>query len=127
MIAFEDYKTAIYIRLEPGIWVFDSETVGKTRLCKCLRDLEVEGYPVCGYTFEDLELGRKLSDILADKKYKLIMLDRYDLYSDMEHEAICKAAEYAIVLIDCKAGFKGSCNDEPCYINMTRNSIEVTE
>lgn len=126
MIEFTEYRTHITIDLEPGIWVFDNEsTTGKSRLCKCLRDLELLGQPACGYSYEDMLLGRDLHNILTCGKYRVIMLDRYDMYPDAEHAEICECAKNTVVLLVCMRGFKGSNTDEVCFIDMSESSIKV--
>ena len=126
MIEFTNYRKRIKIDLEPGIWVFDTQSAtGKTYLCKCLKDLELLGEQVCSYTYDDVLLGKDLHSALSCGKYKVIMLDRYDMYSSVEHEAICECAKDAIVLIDCKRGFRGSMNDRMCFITISDDMIEV--
>ena len=127
MIEFTNYRERIKIDLEPGIWIFDAKSAtGKTYLCKCLKDLELLGEPVASYTYDDMLLGRDLHSLLSCGKYKVVMLDRYDMYSNAEHRAIQECAKSAVVMLDCKRGFKGSINDRMCFIDISNKTIEVT-
>lgn len=128
MLEFNDYVISIKVDLPIGLWAFTSASAtGKTWLCKCLNDLEVMGKPVCGYSYNDYLCGRDLHAILTNPKYKLIMLDRYDMYAGIEVEAIREKAKSAIVLLDCKRGAKGIAADDICFVDIFDDRIEVSK
>lgn len=123
---FNVNQTEIKIDLKPGIWLFmpDAAT-GKSRLRKCLRALELQGEPVCGYTYEDTILGRPLKSLLIPGKYRVFMLDRYDMYSGECRDEMRQCARDTIILVDCKQEVNLD-YDEFCFLNMTENTIEVS-
>lgn len=121
------YATEIDIQLNNGIYIINSDSaIGKTRLCKELRKQQKYGEPVASYTYDDRLLGMPIENILVPNKYKVIMLDRYDLYEGEGAEGILKCKDNTIILIDCKGEFTVSVDDEWCDINMTEAKIEVT-
>lgn len=112
---------------ENGIYIFDCYCIGKTRLFKCLRQVEPYYESISTYTYNDKLLGRRIEDTLVPNKYKIIMLDRYDMYNGDGADLINKCAESSIILIDCKGSFEVSADDRWCTIEMGAYSIEVTE
>lgn len=109
-----------------GVYVFDKESaIGKTRLAKLLHEYRVQGKPVASYTYDDVVLGRDMKEIF-DSKYKIICLDRYDLYNGEGKELIQSRKEDAIILIDCKQGTKIQCSKKTCYMEMTLDQIKVS-
>lgn len=128
MYRLNKYNVAINIELEPGIYVFDNQSAtGKTRLAKLLSEYQAYGEPVVSYTYNDKLKGLSLGDFIKDKKYKVILLDRYDLYNGDYSEDIKKHAKESIVLIDCKSEVKNINDDEWCNIVMSEDSIEVMQ
>lgn len=112
---------------ENGIYIFDCYCIGKTRLFKCLRQVEPYDESISTYTYNDKLLGRRIEDTLVPNKYKVIMLDRYDMYNGDGADLINKCAENSIILIDCKGNFTVSTDDRWCTIEIGAYSIEVTE
>ena len=123
-----DYGTLIEINLDNGIYIFDNQSAtGKTRLCKALRDCQKYGEPVASYTYDDKLLEMPIERVLVPDKYKVIMLDRYDLYEGDGAELIKECADNSIILIDCKGDFTVCSTDEWCTISMAEDKIEVTQ
>lgn len=121
------YRTKINIALNNGIYLFSHESAtGKTRLAKELLKLQAYGEPVASYTYNDKLLGRKLEDLLIPHKYKVIMLDRYDMYEGDGAELINQCRDNTVILIDCKEGFQVTNEDEDCFIEMRPDWIGVT-
>lgn len=112
---------------ENGIYIFDCYCMGKTRMFKCLRRVEPYHDFISTYTYSDKLAGRKIEDALVPNKYKLIMLDRYDMYNGDGADLINECAKSSIILIDCKGSFEVSTEDKWCTIEMSAASIEVTE
>ena len=128
MYNLDKYNVAINIQLEPGIYVFDNQSAtGKTRLAKLLSEYQAYGEPIVSYTYNDKLRGISLFDFVKDKRYKLIMLDRYDLYNGDYAETIIKLSEDTIILIDCKSEIKNIKDDDWCTIIMTQDKIEVVQ
>ena len=118
------------IELEPGIYRFDCESgSGKTRLCKALKDYRVAGEPVISYSYQDSILGLPIDNVLVPNKYKVIMLDRYDMYNGSGVEILGKCVENTVILIDCKGSLKVPkelySKVHFCCISMDKNEIEV--
>ena len=115
----------INIALNNGIWLLSPDSAtGKTRLGSLLRSLELNGDSICSFSYEDIQLGRHLEDILVPGKYDLIMLDRYDMYAPLGLAAMKSCATNTIILIDCKKSDMLD-YDDVCFITMTESSIEV--
>lgn len=127
MFRLDKYSVEIIIDLENGIYLFDNESAtGKTRLCKLLREYQVYGEKVASYTFNDKLLGIPIHEILVPDKYKVIMLDRYDLYEGYGKELINVCAENTIILIDCKDKFTVTNEEDLCSIKLEPSKIEVS-
>lgn len=128
MYKLDKYLTKISIQLENGIYIFDNISAsGKTRLYKVLRECQAYGEPVASYTYNDKLLGLPIESVLMPNKYKVIMLDRYDMYEGDGASLILKCAENSIILIDCKGDFTVTNLDEWCDIRLTDCGIEVTQ
>ncbi|MDO5406783.1 MAG: hypothetical protein Q4F28_05580 [Eubacteriales bacterium] len=121
------YSMTISIQLENGVYVFNKQpATGKTRLAKELRDIQAYDGDVSSYTYNDKLLGRAISDCF-DSRFKVILLDRYDMYNGYGAELIEKYADSSIILLDCKDvdGPKIGCDYDICFIDMTSSHIEV--
>lgn len=130
MYKCDTYNTKIDIQLKNGVYVFTPESAtGKTRLCKELTKLEGYGEPVTSYSYSDARKGKvKLEDILSNKKYKVIMVDRYDLFEDSKYDEYFNSRiKDCIVLVDYKGNNFICDEEEACLIDMTHNRIEVHE
>lgn len=120
----EDYNVKIYINLENGVYNFTGlSATGKTRLCKLLRDMEIQDKNVIGYTFEDEKLGINLENQIDKLNPKVIMLDRFDLYKDKFTDKIEEWGKNSIVLVDCKGNLDA--DYDYCSISLYEDKIEV--
>lgn len=120
-----EYRPNINIDLDNGIYVFESESAtGKTYLCKHLKKLRAYGEPVASFTYNDILLGNSIESVF--KNCKLVVLDRYDLYKEVGHDLMRMYKDKAIILIDCKLGFIEGIDSETCFIDLTKNNIEVS-
>lgn len=128
MQIFDSYFPKIYIDLQNGIYLFDNQSAtGKTRLCKELRKNEKYGEPVASYSYDDYLLKIPISTVLNPDKYKVIMLDRYDMYNGAGADLIMECKDRCVILIDCKHTLNFSANCDFCFIEMTESTIEVSE
>ena len=126
MFQLNKYNTKLTIALENGIYLFDNQSAtGKSRLCSVLKEYGAYGEPVIGYTYADLRRGMDISLALIPEKYKVVMLDRYDMYCGAGKELIKQCAGSSIILIDCKGEFPVTNEYDWCYIEMKAHSIEV--
>lgn len=117
----------VHLDLPNELYVFDSESAaGKTYLFKQLRTMQLAGEPVFTYTYEDKLLGLKLEERLVPGKFKVIMLDRYDMYFGECAEILKKCREGAIVLVDSKDVNALPFYGEWCMIERAPDLIEVT-
>lgn len=128
MYSIDKYNVKIKINLESGIYVFDNESAtGKTRLAKMLAEYQAYGEPVISYTYNDYLKGISLNNMIKNKKYEVIMLDRYDLYNGEYSDIIREFSKDTIVLMDCKSEVKNIEDDDWCDITMTADCIEVSQ
>lgn len=124
MFSLDNYDVKITVNLDNGLYVFDNESAsGKSRLCALLKKYRVYGEPVAGYTYADFVNGLDIGTVLRDG-YKLVLIDRYDMYLNHAIDRLEAFARSSIVLVDCKYGFAGSDFDW-CYIQMTSDTVEV--
>lgn len=120
-------RVDINIELNNGIYIFDNQAAtGKTRLCSLIKEHTrySDNAVASAYTYNDKLDGYDISKVFKDE-YKLIVLDRYDMYYGDGIEYIKKFRNKAIILIDCKQEFNLCEYDEICFIEMTHDSIKV--
>ncbi len=128
MYTCDKYNVNIRIELENGLYIFNNQaSIGKTRLCKTLKELRRLNEPVIGYTYGDDKLGIILTELILDVKPIVIMLDRYDMYNGEFNDKILEWAKYSIVLIDCKGDLNIAVNADWCTIEMGPQKIEVVQ
>lgn len=128
MYKTDKYNTELIFSLDNGIYIFDNESAtGKTRLCKEIRKYQKYNEPLASYTYDDKLLNMAIEKVLVPNKYKVIMLDRYDMYEGEGAELILECAKNSIILIDCKSKFTVTSEDEWCTIEMTHDKIEVLQ
>lgn len=126
MFEITAYKPYIYINLENGIYLFDNmSATGKTRLCRLLKNCQAYREPVAAYTYNDKLIGLPIEKVLEPGKYKVILLDRYDMYEGDGKELINECAKQSIILIDCKGKFTVTNEEELCTISLEEDKIEV--
>lgn len=114
----------IYIQLDRGVYMFQPESsTGKTYLFGLLRRLWLAGEPVATYTWTDEKMHANIYEVVKPGEQKVLMLDRYDLYSDKYWDLIQEFAKTGIVLLDCKGLIELWCN--PCKITLYADRIEV--
>lgn len=122
------YQVEINVKLETGVYEFNDESAtGKTRLCKVLREMQLIGEPVIGYTYDDYQLQVDLTQLVKKIHPQVILLDRYDMYNGAYDREIVEWSQYTIVLVDCKGRLLISKPSRICYIEMTKDNIEVEE
>ncbi len=127
MVSLTKYSPKVTIDLDNGLYLFDNESsTGKTRLFKCLRDNQKYGEFVASYSYDDYLLGIPIEKVLVPNKYKVIMLDRYDMYNGVGKDLILSCISNTIILVDCKKGLNFGADYEICYLDMTDKLIEVT-
>lgn len=128
MVRIDKSYPVIDIQLENGIYVFDNlAATGKTRLYKELRKYQIYEGNVASYSYNDYLLGMPIESVLVSSKYKVIMLDRYDMYNGVGADLIRSCKDESIILIDCKRWLKFNVEYEFCAIEMTNKLIEVFE
>lgn len=128
MLVFNKYGTELVFNIENGLYIFDNETAtGKTRLYKEIRENQKYGEPIASYSYDDKLLNIPIESVLIPNKYKVILLDRYDMYEGEGAELITECAKSSIVLIDCKGEFTVTNEDDWCTVEMTASRIEVTQ
>lgn len=104
MFKLDRYIRKIDIQLDNGIYVYNYlDNVGKTYLAKLLHQYRAIGEPVASYTYTDFCVEIKPESVLIPGKYKVIAIDRYDMFHSREiDELMYKCAMDTIILVDCK-------------------------
>ena len=70
----------VNIDVPAGIYLFNGQAgTGKTRLARLLMYADMHGLPVASYSYYDYYKQVSLKAMLESDKYKLILLDRYDM------------------------------------------------
>ena len=112
---------------KPGIYIFECvSATGKTKLHNLISNHMIYDNEVVAsaYTYNDKLRNIDISTIFKGD-YKLIVLDRYDMYYGYGSEYIKKFKDKAIILIDCKQDFNICEYEDLCSIELKENSIEV--
>lgn len=118
----------INIKLNNGIYRMDNETaIGKSRLGVLLGKAFTQNEKVFYYNYDDYKKGLRLSNILKDGEYRVVLIDRLDLYIN-EYNIINDIISYkdsCIFLLDLK-NIKGYGEyAEFCSLRMSQMGIEV--
>jgi hypothetical protein len=115
----------LHINLEPGVYIFTNySATGKTRLCNLLKDYMILDDTVLSITYNDVLLHKDdTKSYIKPGKQRLLMLDRYDLYSGFATEEIKEFSKTGVVLIDTKYGLDFI--DDIVYIKLYLDRIEV--
>lgn len=99
----DNYTDIVDVDLTAGIYQFeDDSATGKTRLCELLKKYRAYGEKVYAYTYNDLLVGIDFESDVKQQEYKVVMLDRYDMYKGRFSETIKELSKSCVVLIDCK-------------------------
>ncbi len=97
------YNIKIKMYMDNGVYRLPRESaIGKTYLVSILKFLKGGGEPVMSLTHNDVCNGEELSYFIKYKDYKVVMLDRYDMYSGRFEDEIFELGKTAIVLLDAK-------------------------
>ena len=114
----------IRIDLDVGVYMFDNESAtGKTFLYKMLNNLVSRKDIVC-LTYSTSKYISNLYDIVSDKT-KLILLDRYDMYSEKYQDTIREYSNKAVILLDCKVFAQLNDIAQMCFIELSETRLEV--
>jgi tRNA A37 threonylcarbamoyladenosine biosynthesis protein TsaE len=120
----------IVINLKPGIYIFEGESgTGKSYLAKTLHRYRALKEPVDSFTYDDA-VKTSLESYLNGNDFsmndlKVVMLDRYDLYTRKFNSTIEDLAKHCIVLIDCKGPTYIHDDGDSCSIIFDEKTIEV--
>lgn len=121
------YIRKIDIQLDNGIYVYNYlDSVGKTYLAKLLHQYRAIGEPVVSYTYTDFCVEIKPESVLIPGKYKVIAIDRYDMFHSREiDELMYKFARGTIILVDCKDDMNRPIYDGIVSIELEKEWIRV--
>ena len=128
MFKFSVDNIDIKINLEPGLyWLGVNSSTGKSFLCDLLKTHRTYGGLVAGYTYNDVLMGYKFSDMINVNgvQAKVILVDRYDMYLGTLDDEMREAAKKSVVLYDSK--LNGHLGDKIAIVNLSDNLIEVIE
>lgn len=125
MFEITNSRVNVSIKLDNGLYLFDPiSATGKTRLFKYFQDLQTIGKPVACYGYQDKVKGLDIENVLVPNKYKVIIIDRFDLYCCDISDLINRCRDNTIILVDSKLGL-GINDSKICYIEMKEDYIEV--
>ncbi len=103
MYKTNEYYVSVNIQLENGVYTLPNESaIGKTYLAKVLREYSNIGEPVLSLTYYDFNDGVDLRYYTSKKDYKVLLLDRFDMYNDKFEDIIFELGRHMIVLLDSK-------------------------
>ena len=116
----------IIINLDNGLYKFGAESgTGKSYIVALINKMASNKSEIITYNYRDYITGTKIEDKLSPK-YKVAIIDEYELYEGYGKEAISKFMQHGVVIIDHKNGLK--CLNLPysvVYIDMEYDKIEV--
>lgn len=127
MIHLTELTDKAFINLEPGLYLAEKESAcGKTYLCSIIEKYRERGYPVSSYTYSNVNIF-DIKNVLDINKFKLVFIDRYDMYKDMGYQEILDFVNQGgTVIIDCKEDCKLQGKCKICFIEITApKRIEV--
>ncbi len=131
MYNIDQFIVKVHIRMDNGVYTLPTESaIGKTYLAYLLKQYRGAGEPVASFTYYDFIYGEELSYFVSKRDYKVVLLDRYDLYNDKFENEIFKLGEHAVVLLDAKRFPLFTCEHGKmvgiAYLNYSeKNLIEV--
>ena len=98
----KEYTIQIRIKLDNGFYFFDNESaIGKTYLAKLIEKYSGYGEPILAYSYKEFMQGIDL-DKLLENEYKVIVIDRYDMFEGYCLKALYDKSKNSIVLVDLK-------------------------
>lgn len=113
----------VKIDLEPGIYVFDSDSAtGKTLLVKMIKSLSDPR--LVGISYGDMVLGIQIEEIIK-RKPQLLILDRFDMYDECCTVFEQLRGQEIIVIADYKTQRKFWDFDDTCWVELKPDSLEV--
>ncbi len=117
---------SVDVRLDNEVYQFDFESAtGKTRLYNVVKSYQRSGYRAAAYSYNDLQDGVDFISVVNKVNPLLLVVDRYDMFSDMYHEELLELSKKCIVLIDSKEILPFGEYYLACSIEMTPTMIEV--
>ena len=125
MFELTTYKVPIRVQLDNGVYHFVGESAtGKSYLANLLSKYGAYGEPVATYSYHDYVSGKSLTELLDNPSLRLVVVDRYDLYSDHYAAELTRKYTDKIVLVDVKK--YNSLRGVPlCSLSLTSAGIEV--
>lgn len=128
MFKIDKYRIDVEVNLENGVYIFDGySSTGKTYLYKLAEKYRHYGEKIVGYTYNDFIDSVNIDKVLDNTKYKLAVLDRYDMYYGEGIKAIQEFAKNGIVLVDTKRGVIPPNESKPCYLYLSGLKILVSK
>ena len=126
MFKISNRRIKLDIELENGIYVFESESgVGKTYLAKVLKKYRTFNEPVASYSYDDFSMDVSLEELLANK-FKVVVIDRYDMYSSKKlNDIIEKYRRDSTILVDCKITVNAPKVDDIALVSRNSDYIRV--
>lgn len=128
MFEVKEYFPNIKIDLCCGAYVFDIySATGKTYLYKIAEKYRHFGVPIAGYTYNDHLDCVPIKSRLDSNKFKIAILDRYDLYYGSYTNEIKEFIDGGgIILVDTKRGVIPSIKSRICFVHLDKRSISVS-
>lgn len=126
MFKIDKYNIKVEFNMDNGIYVPTCEAgTGKTWLCKTLKKYNSFGESVAAYDYQDYKNSIQLKDIVIPNRYKAIMIDRYDMFSeDIDESLFNLCRNNTIIIVDSKFGLN-SIDYDVCKFQLGMNSIKV--
>lgn len=122
----EGLDVTVDIKLDNGVYQFDCESAtGKTRLYDVIKLYQRDEHNVVSYSYTDFQDGLDLENVVSKVQPSLLMIDRYDMFSNMYHDVINRLSDKCIILIDSKEVLSFGKYYLVCGIKMTPANIEV--
>ena len=101
MYLLDKYSIELRVELNPGMYIFSYfSATGKSYLAK---DYYAFGEDVYSYTYHDYLSKTDLAAMIANNKFSVILIDRYDMYVGYCIKELQDLSKHCVVLIDLKS------------------------
>lgn len=112
----------VSIKLEPGLYMFHPNTVGKTLLAKMVKSIGEKDK--VAITYHNIIMGVDLNKIISGNP-KLLILDRFDLYDEESAKLEALKGTDCITIVDYKTERRFCDFDDVCFVTLDKNRLEV--
>lgn len=124
MIDFSAMNHEVHIDLEPGLYSFHPDTIGKTLLAKMVKSIGEKDK--VAITYYDVNVLHINLDMIISRNPKLLILDRFDLYDEESAKLEALRGTDCVTIVDYKTVRRFCDFDDTCFVTLDRESLRVS-